>query len=52
VGHDAHYEGFTGGEWAAVVAATNENLDWFSTMRDAKRACQLHADRTERGVVR
>ena len=47
---DAHYEGFIGGEWAVIryrderdfEQGDGENLDWFSTMRDARaRAEQL-----------
>lgn len=38
------YEGFTGGEWAAILTATDDNLDWFPTMREAKAKCQAHAD--------
>jgi hypothetical protein len=43
--HSTGYEGFTGGEWAAVVVATNENLDWFATIREAKACCERHAAR-------
>ena len=42
VAADAHYEGFIGGEWAAVVGSglredhnAGENLDWFKTKREA-----------------
>lgn len=37
------YEGFKGGEWAAVLVATDDNLDWFDTMREAKAECERHA---------
>jgi hypothetical protein len=47
VGADAHYEGFIGGEWAAIWVATEDNLDWFATMREAKAACQRDADRRD-----
>jgi hypothetical protein len=45
VGADAHYEGFIGGEWAAIWVATEENLDWFATMREAKAECERDAAR-------
>ena len=52
-GWDAHrsvelqeYDGVRGNEWAAVLVATDENLDWFDTMREAKAACEAHARRT------
>lgn len=32
-----------GGEWAAITTHDNENLDWFSTMREAKDHCEFHA---------
>lgn len=50
VGADAHYEGFQGGEWAAILVASDENMDWFPTMREAKEECQRHADQTTRGL--
>jgi hypothetical protein len=37
------YEGFIAGEWAAIIVATDDNIDWFSTMREAKAACERHA---------
>lgn len=40
--------GITGGEWAAILIATDDNLDWFPTMREAKAACQDYADRAAR----
>lgn len=39
--------GITGGEWAAIDTATDDNMDWFPTMREAKAACQREADRRE-----
>jgi hypothetical protein len=46
IGATAHYEGFTGGEWAVIRFRgiegwrddmdDGENLDWFSTMREAR----------------
>lgn len=39
------YEGFQGGEWAAVLNRTDENLDWFKTKREAVEYCQRHAAR-------
>lgn len=46
VGADSHYEGFIGGEWAAVLTRTDENLDWFKTKREAVAYCQQHAARS------
>jgi hypothetical protein len=40
---EGHYEGFVGGEWAAVLVATDDNLDWCPTMREAKAVCERHA---------
>lgn len=54
-GAEGDYEGFTGGEWAAVYDPrgrlrtehnSGENLDWFSTAREAKEYCRRHAART------
>lgn len=39
------YEGFQGGEWAAVLTRTNENLDWFSTKREAVDYLRRYAAR-------
>jgi len=39
---------FIGGEWGAIVVADDENIDWFATAREAKAACQAHADRAAR----
>jgi hypothetical protein len=51
-GYDRHnpgthnlYEGFVGGEWAAVTNYNDENLDWFPTMREAKECCERHLAR-------
>lgn len=45
------YEGFIGGEWAAVYDARGgaangegENLDWFATKREAVACCERHAE--------
>lgn len=48
-----HYEGFVGGEWAAVLDpnGSNQNLDWFPTMREARAHCEEHARRTLTPVV-
>lgn len=48
-GDPGSYEGFVGGEWAAVhdPDGRDDNLDWFPTMREAKAECQRHADRTK-----
>lgn len=45
-GAPGSYEGFVGGEWAAVFDpdGRDDNLDWFSTMREAKAECQRHAN--------
>lgn len=40
------YEGFQGGEWAAVLTATDENLDWFSTKREAIAYLERYAARS------
>lgn len=32
-----------GGEWAAILIETDENLDWFPTMREAKAECERRA---------
>jgi len=45
---EGQYEGFIGGEWGAIVVADDENIDWFATAREAKAACQAHADRAAR----
>jgi hypothetical protein len=54
-GYDRHnpgthnlYEGFVGGEWAAVLTKTDENMDWKPTMREAKEVCESHAVREAR----
>jgi hypothetical protein len=40
------YEGFPGGEWAAIdMSRPDDNLDWFPTMREAKAECERHARR-------
>jgi hypothetical protein len=53
-GAEGDYEGFQGGEWAAIFDPNGElrddhnagqNLDWYPTAREAKAACQRHADR-------
>jgi hypothetical protein len=42
---DAHYEGFTGGEWAVIDTRTDDNLDWFDTMREARADAERRAAR-------
>jgi hypothetical protein len=50
---EGDYEGFQGGEWAALYfpngnsrtnADRGERLDWVPTMREAKAYCQGHHD--------
>lgn len=42
-GGDENY-GVRGNEWAAVLVARDDNLDWFDTMREAKAECERHAE--------
>ena len=37
------YEGFQGGEWAAILIETDDNLDWYPTLREAKERCEDYA---------
>jgi hypothetical protein len=55
-GAEGDYEGFAGGEWAAVYDPqgrlrtaddAGDNLDWFSTAREAKEACRQHKARLD-----
>lgn len=39
------YEGFTGGEWAVIDARTDDNVDWFDTMREARAEAERLAAR-------
>lgn len=39
------YEGFQGGEWAAVLMRNDETLNWFPTMREAREYAELRAKR-------
>jgi hypothetical protein len=32
-----------GGEWAAILIETDENLDWYPTLREAKERCEDYA---------
>lgn len=42
------YEGFTGGEWAVIDTRTDDNVDWFPTMREARAAAEALAARERR----
>ena len=55
--HGSGYEGFVGGEWAAVYYKNgdgpdghDENLDWFPTMREAKAYAESHAEMMRRAA--
>ena len=49
IGADASgYEGFIGGEWAAVLTRTDENLDWFKTKREAVAYLNEYARKRDR----
>ena len=44
VGADSEAEGFVDDGWVAIDTRTDENLDWFATMREAKAHCQAIAN--------
>lgn len=53
--HGSGYDGFVGGEWAAVYDPNGradhnggENLNWFATKREAVAECQAHFARKQR----
>jgi hypothetical protein len=55
IGADANYEGFIGGEWAAIryrdeaeaARQDGDNLDWFPTMREARAYVERRVTREE-----
>lgn len=44
--------GVRGGEWAAILVESNENLNWFDTMKEAKAECQRHANKSDEDTKR